>query len=381
MPQIVKAKRSTNLDVVRGVAILAVVAVHTFQANVSIFPETVMPESSLVFVLMSYLRFGVELFYLLSGWLMYSIYRRSRKETGKQYFFKRFARIWPLWLVFTVLSFVSLVLNWQYSPVASRFEGSTWIQWVLALLVVLLFLGWIDEGLWNVPAGGWSIQVEIGHYSIFWFMRKSRDLTLLVTVFIGYATYFLAEALFGMYPGTWIDSAAESWLRLGLYGTWPFFVAGGLAFIWFGKDDAGKRAIADISRPGIIGRAGVVVAIVIIARWVPVPFGMTYEALLTCLVLLALVWLMTKWIQTVRAGVILGRYSYFIYFAHFWVLEFVLLWAGNFTGLINIDGVFGFWFSYFVMYAVALGISLALAVPSWKYFESRWINKSHTVSP
>ena len=85
MTSVINPTRSAKLDVIRGVAILAVVAVHSFQASVGLFPVSLMAEASKTFVAFSYLRFGVELFFLLSGWLIFSIHRGNRRESGKQY--------------------------------------------------------------------------------------------------------------------------------------------------------------------------------------------------------------------------------------------------------------------------------------------------------
>ena len=369
--------RRANLDVVRGVAILAVVGIHSFQGAVSLFPSSVMPESGRTFVVVSFLRFGVELFYLLSGWLMFSIYRRNREETGRRYLAKRAGRIWPLWVAFSALSFTSLIFHWQVSPVASRFTADSWIGWVVAFVTVLLFLGWFDQGLWNVPPGGWSIQVEIGHYSLFWFLRKTRDLFLIASVLVGYSTFFLVDYIFNQQMGGWIQSFAESWLRLGLFGTWPFFVAGGLAFIWWPKGESGVRAFAELSREARVLRALLVGLVLVIAWWVPIPYGMTYEAVLASVVLLGVSWLMVTWALTLKLGALFGRYSYFIYFVHFWILQILLFGIRDLTTFYLVGNAVLFWVTFLIIYIVTLALSLILAVPSWKYFESKWISRTH----
>jgi len=166
-------QRSIQLDVIRGVAIIAVVLVHTFQSSVEQFPIGLVPESGTLFVGMSYLRFGVELFFLLSGWLIFSNYLAKSQQLTSTYIARRFTRIWPLWFLFSLLSFSTLILQWNSSPVVNRFTSETGYEWVLSFVLVLLFLGWLNPELWNVPPGGWSIQVEVGHYSLFWFLRKS----------------------------------------------------------------------------------------------------------------------------------------------------------------------------------------------------------------
>ncbi len=377
MLSVINPTRSANLDVIRGVAILAVVAIHSFQVTVGAFPALVMPDSSRTFVAFSYLRFGVELFYLLSGWLIFSIYRRNRVESGKQYLAKRAGRIWPLWIAFSILSFISLIANWQVSPVANRFTADSWWGWLIAFGLVVLFLGWFDHGLWNVPAGGWSIQVEIGHYSLFWLLRKVSDLVLLSSILVGYATFYLAQELGASSSTQWVNAFSQSWLRLGLFGTWPFFVAGGLAFIWFGRDRNGERIPIVMGRVGFLIRAVLISAILVSAWWVPIPYGMTYEAVITCALLLGVSWILVKGARTLAAGAILGRYSYFIYFAHFWVLEVLVIAAAKALGSEQSESVVLFWIMFSGLYVCALIISLLIAIPSWKYFESKWISRTH----
>ena len=368
--------RSATLDVVRGTAILAVVTIHSFQASLAVQPSEAYSEASKVFVGISFLRFGVELFYLLSGWLIFSIYRGKSSETGLQYLAKRAGRIWPLWILFTLISFLTLAVQWHLSPVDGRFNSDSLFQWLLAIGMVILFLGWLTPDLWNVPSGGWSIQVEIGHYSIFWFLRKSSELLLLVSVLFGYGTYFVARFLEVEAPWAPVRSLADSWIRLGLYGTWPFFVAGGLAFIW------SRRGKEEQVRSGVLTtrlRPWLLLAIAVTAWRMPIPYGMTYEAVIACVILLAVSWLAMKWYVTLLGMTSLGRYSYFIYFMHFWILELLVPRVYSLVELLQLPMVFQFWLTLVITIPVTLLASLALAIPSWRFFESRWIGISRRV--
>lgn len=361
----------------RGVAILAVVAIHSFQATLGSEAVPTYSESSRTFVGFSLLRFGVELFYLLSGWLMFSIYRANQRETGVQYLAKRAGRIWPLWIAFTLLSFFTLATQWTLSPVDGRFQSDSLLQWVLAIGLAVFFLGWLSPELWNIPAGGWSIQVEIGHYSIFWFLRKVTDVTLLVSVLIGYSTFFLADYLRQSAPWDALQSFSESWIRLGLFGTWPFFVAGGLAVIWR-RSEKENHKLRPMNSSAFI-RVVLLVTIAITAWWVPIPFGMTYEAVVTCVVLLSVSWVAIKWLPSLKGGAFLGRYSYFVYFAHFWILELAIAGLYKILSPEGVPSALQFWLLFLVVFSVTLAISLALAVPSWRFFESKWITLSRRV--
>lgn len=332
----------------------------------------------MVFVGVSYLRFGVELFFLLSGWLIFSNYLAKSQQLTSTYIARRFTRIWPLWFIFSLLSFSTLIAQWNSSPVANRFTSETGYEWILSFVLVLLFLGWLSPELWNVPPGGWSIQVEVGHYSLFWVLRKARTVSLLVSILIGYATYFVAVWLSNHEVWTWVKLFSESWLRLGLFGTWPFFVFGGMAYLFMVavKENGWSKTISRAQRKTTI--LVLLVIILVLARGIPIPFGMTYEAIATCVVLLAGSWVAARWIVSGRLVAFLGRYSYFIYFAHFWVLVFVTPWIFELFSPVGVDRLLTFWVVLLVTFFITLAVSSLLAVPSWKFFESRLIAKAHS---
>lgn len=370
--------RSTQLDVVRGIAILAVVVVHTFQSSVAEFPPTLIPDSSQIFVAVSYLRFGVELFFLLSGWLLFSTYVARSSQSTTTYVARRFTRIWPLWFVFSLLSFLTLLLQTTYSPVASRFTSDSVYGWVVSFIFVLLFLGWLSPELWNVPPGGWSIQVEVGHYSLFWALRRARTIPLLVSILVGYSTYFVATWISVHAWAPWVQQLADSWLRFGLYGTWPFFVCGGLAYLFIITSKE-KAALSMVNQPKkALVIFFLVAVILIVAWWIPIPFGMTYEAVATCVVLLPVSWLVARWQVSGRLAAFLGRYSYFIYFAHFWVLIFIVPVVFRLFSPAGTDQSLTFWLVFSVTLVMTLVLSSLLAVPSWKFFESKLIAKAHS---
>jgi len=377
VPRPLTRNRSTQLDVVRGVAILAVVMVHTFQSSIEQFPLSLISESSRVFVGMSYLRFGVELFFLLSGWLIFSMYFAKPKQVTTTYVGRRFARIWPLWFIFSLLSFTALISQWDSNPVSSGYSAQTIYEWIFSFVIVILFLGWLSPELWNVPPGGWSIQVEVGHYSLFWVLRRARTVIPLVSILVGYFTYFAAVWISNQEVWLWVKLFSNGWLRLGLYGTWPFFVFGGLAFMcWVTLKERGLiKTINQVQKRIVIFI--LVILILIVARDIPIPFGMTYEALLTCIFLLAVSWLISRWALLRRGTAFLGRYSYFIYFAHFWILVFVSPWIFELLSPLGASKLLTFWGVFFVTLVVTLIASTLAAVPSWKFFESRLIDKAH----
>ena len=358
--------RSVALDVVRGVAILAVVAVHSMQASLVIAPESGIVEGDRIFTALSYLRFGPELFFALSGWLLFSI-NASRKETGRAYWARRIARIWPLWIVFTLLTYVGVGLHWAFTPAGSGLESDPG-SLVAGFFTSVLFLGWFTAVTWNVPAGGWSIQSEMGHYGLFWLLRKWSPLVLLGTVLVGFATWWVADTIVMNTDGPF-RTAAEAWIRLGLFGTWPFFVAGGVAYLWWSRR-------ATFGWKEMLG-----IALIFALGWnLPIPFGRFIEGVIvtTLLFLAASAFNQLKIMQSPLARV--GQTSYFIYFAHFWVLAVVVLALTSLGVPEQVPSGLGVWLIvYAALFMVALTISWLISLASWRYFENPFIQSARRV--
>jgi peptidoglycan/LPS O-acetylase OafA/YrhL len=377
-------RRSSALDVVRGVAILAVVGVHSFQAAVEVSPGAGISDASRLFVLLSYLRFGVELFFVLSGWLIFSLYYGKAKSRSQDYWRRRLARIWPLWILFTALSLFALYFAWSSTPVEGRLETGSVLWFLGAFIVCIAFLGWTSAGLWNVPPGGWSIQVEMGHYGLFWLLRKASPRALLTSVLVGYLTFYLAESVQGSSASDLLRSAATGWIRLGLFGTWAFFVFGGLSYV-LSRRLGGVQLGEIFSIPVRNWPTTLLVALVtLIGLRIPIPLGLTYEALPVVLLLLGASYVIAKFRHSSRLTQSLGRYSYFIYFAHFWLIALlVAVLADRIPRDMQPSNGAGVFMTFVLILLVSLGLSWLLAIPSGRYFETpllRYARSGRTTS-
>ncbi|MGQ9367011.1 acyltransferase family protein [Azospirillum sp. ST 5-10] len=160
-----------SLTPVRGIAALWVVLYHySFQY----FPN-LHPEAYTHLVEKGYL--AVDLFFMLSGFVMTHVYRGSfgRGTVGgyRDFLKARIARLYPLHLVVLVL-FVATALGsraMEYAATGSfemiPLEGSRSLG---ALLANLFMLQGLDAGSlsWNYPA--WSISLEFMAYLVFPFL-------------------------------------------------------------------------------------------------------------------------------------------------------------------------------------------------------------------
>jgi peptidoglycan/LPS O-acetylase OafA/YrhL len=150
--------RIPSLDGLRGIAALGIILFH--------FNLFFLPQAQLPFVGRAYL--GVDLFFLLSGFVMAHVYGRllasNWREHWMQYGRARFARIYPLFAVTTLTMLLMVTLS-QIPLLFVSFSGRS-----LALQPVLL-QQWASGLSWNYPS--WSISTEAESYVIFVFSARA----------------------------------------------------------------------------------------------------------------------------------------------------------------------------------------------------------------
>jgi peptidoglycan/LPS O-acetylase OafA/YrhL len=90
------SSREELIDVLRGLAIAGVISVHVAQ--------TTLEGGSTVQSLFSLGKYGVELFFIVSGYLLFKLYGSNRDSLSKSYYLRRITRIYPLWIFFLFLN-------------------------------------------------------------------------------------------------------------------------------------------------------------------------------------------------------------------------------------------------------------------------------------
>jgi peptidoglycan/LPS O-acetylase OafA/YrhL len=100
------SERSRNLDLIRAAAITMVVIYHVFQQSVI--------SSRGVLAITSYGQYGVDLFFVLSGWLIGGLYWRERRAFGDVlivgFWIRRWMRTIPPYLVALIISWLAVYL-------------------------------------------------------------------------------------------------------------------------------------------------------------------------------------------------------------------------------------------------------------------------------
>ncbi len=348
------------LDAVRGAAILGVVATHSLTATISVTQSEAFPP--MLFRLFADGLFGVQLFFVLSGFLLFLLYRDAVDYSSATYWGRRVARIWPLWIVFVVA---------YYAVIGAPPDGPAP---AVAMILSLLFLGWLSPALLAVPQGGITIMQEMGHYALFAALRRRSVDVLAITVIVGYFSYFLCLGLQKFVSGGVVRFVADSWMDFGLFRTWPYFVLGGFTYLVYSAVRGGAVSWALTKR-----RALLLSLAIVLSFFVPVGYGVSNAHAIGVLLLAALVAIFLNSIpvagHTLR---VVGRYAYFIYFFHFWALRWIEDWfSGRTLPGMPAASVQANVATLGAIYIAAVALSVAAAAVSWRCFEGPIVRMSH----
>lgn len=170
--------RLTSIDALRGLASLAVVLWHWqhFFPPGSV-PADHYPMFQLLWPLYQYGRWGVELFFTISGFIFFWLYAEpvaAGRVGGWTFAVLRFSRLYPLHVA--ALLFVAVVQYLHRSATGDDFiyNSNSPIQFVQQLL---LLSAW-DERSYTFNGPTWSVVVEVSLYAMFFCLAKLRLATL-----------------------------------------------------------------------------------------------------------------------------------------------------------------------------------------------------------
>jgi peptidoglycan/LPS O-acetylase OafA/YrhL len=154
-------KHLPALDGVRGLAILLVLFAHA-TVNVATGPWPTLP-GRLYFTLCSFGWIGVDLFFVLSGFLITRILINTRAGPGyfRNFYARRALRIFPLYYGVLTVLFVTNALMGRHPPDA---DSSAWL-WCYASNIALACKGGpLNYGDWFATGHFWSLAVEEQFY-------------------------------------------------------------------------------------------------------------------------------------------------------------------------------------------------------------------------
>ena len=305
--------RLAPLDALRGFAALAVPTFTHFQhfgGDKSLYPYDSL---ALVHWLYVYSQFFVDLFFVLSGFVLTFRYLEplSRQRIdAKGFFFLRFSRLYPLHLLtLLVCAGVEWTLMAQHQPTVIYSQDDLY-HFFLHLTFLQL---WFEHGLaYNYPS--WSVCAEVFVYVLFFLYARKRS------------TVFSTASALTVFAGIAVLSGASlPLLNRNMARAMVGFFMGALAF------QATERL--DRARLGhTVGTSclAALVSIVFIANrigydaWIgsdPLPYGLVLFPLLT---VAALKTPPLAWLLSLRPLTFLGNISYAVYLSHV-PLQMILL--------------------------------------------------------
>jgi len=372
-------ERSHWLDVLRGLAIFGVVAVHSIQVADPLVSQN---KSDFFSWLISLGKYGVELFFFLSGWLLVSIYGINGKKLGKAYLARRMGRIYPLWILFLFIGF----LRWKFttssqsnSPIQPIEGQSDFLHSTAGvLLLTLSFTLFISASLWNgVIPGGWSIQAEVAHYLLFPVIRnRSLNSVLKIVALMNILTSiaFLVRPKLDALHSLFLK-IIDAWFRLSLYSTIGYFLIGILSYLVFSQLKESRSTGLNFADFNISHNTFIVFFISLLL--IPCPFGNQIEAIgyLILMIIVSLGILRNQRLSSLFR--FLGKHAYFIYFMHFLALMSVS-WITKRTNF-SVSQLGSQQVVFILIFIYSLIISSLFAIPSMKFFEKPIIRMAHKV--
>lgn len=176
-----KLQKYAYIDILRGLAILAVVAVHSGQH--------VQDLNALVAAVFNYGQLGVQLFFVASAITLCLSSSQRSEASPVSFYMRRFFRIAPLFYLAILFYFLwRVLLQYHDHGVFAVPDGYS----IRGILETVFFVHGFDPKSYNfVVPGGWSIAAEMSFYAVFPLLylvqckyRKGKFLAFSVFVFI-----------------------------------------------------------------------------------------------------------------------------------------------------------------------------------------------------
>ncbi len=215
------------IDTTRGLAILAVILIHTAQ--------WIPPSNDTINMIANDGAQGVQLFFIASALTLFmSMKSRKNKESApiRNFFIRRFFRIAPMY-------YLALVFFMLLDGFSKRYFAPFGMQWYFPLLAATFTNGWHPETINSVVPGGWSITVEMTFYLLLPLLFvhidsiKGTIFFIVFTLIIGWLLNTLMTAIFTPHYSADLKYLVDSFTFFWFFDQLPVFGIGILVYHLF----------------------------------------------------------------------------------------------------------------------------------------------------
>jgi len=370
-----------NLDGIRFLAALMVMIQHFSDYKGSLAPGTANFEKDFVVNLGSH---GVTLFFVLSGFLIFSLLFVEKKYTGtiqiKSFYVRRALRIWQLYFGFGFLSIFAIdyVLSALGTPVSTPISENLFYLVTFSVNLQLIF-SYLNRGIVELY---WSVCIEEQFYLFApWLVKKGSRFALIgiVLILIGIVSKFVLQYLIS---SNVIELKNEEINPLYVFTT-CWFDAFGLgilaAYVYFNKDIYKK--VKPYVENRLLQAIVLLVAILYVTNAIPRPevitnyFFSTVAALLFAYIILSASTgnFILKLENPFFAR--MGKYSYGMYVLHATIIQLILIISLRYIDVSNI------WFYELAFPLISFSLVIIASGLSYELFEKQFLKlkKNFTV--
>lgn len=217
--------RIKELDGLRGIAVVLVMALHLFK-RAGYFTEHPVLETTIIFTTVGWV--GVDIFFTLSGFLITSILLKSKTDEHyfKNFYVRRALRIFPLY-------YAAILFVLFFAPKVEE-EFTSQLSTVLPIMLLyqqnwaLLFDGFFITQYLGIT---WSLAIEEQFYLIWPFIVYKLDREKLIKFSIGYIVVSFIARVFGTF--LWPDlQQASSFFYYTSFARFEEMLFGGLLAVF-----------------------------------------------------------------------------------------------------------------------------------------------------